>query len=200
MPPTPRNLSVSSIRLAAVLMAVSLSREFIRQTLAAWQLTDQIDSAEMIVSELVTNAVKTAGITDPKPTWNMIKAHHIIGVQLRLVDASLYVEVWDRGSGAPVVPEQSLDAEGGRGLFLVEALSKQWDVYRPTVGGKVIWAELVLDEPVNPPLLKEALPLHDPGAHEPVAGEELELVDMALMQRVLDGLPLAQRDIEAMAV
>ena len=201
MPPTPRNLSVSSIRLAAVLTAVSLSREFIRQTLATWQLADQIDSAEMIGSELVTNAVKMTGITDPKPTWNMIKAHHVIGVQLRLVDASLYVEVWDRGSGAPVVPEQSLDAEGGRGLFLVEALSKRWDVYRPAVGGKVIWAELLLNEPVSAPLFKEALPLRDPGTHGPVAGEELELVDTALMQRVLDGLRLAhQRDTEAMAV
>jgi hypothetical protein len=58
---TPRTLYVSSIRLAAVLTAVSLSREFVRQTLKHWQLEEQIDSAELIASELVTNAVKMSG-------------------------------------------------------------------------------------------------------------------------------------------
>lgn len=200
-PPVPRTLSVSSIRLVAVLTAVSLSREFVRQTLAAWQLADQISSAKLVVSELVTNAVKMTGITDPKPTWNMVKAHHVIGVQLRLVDTSLYVEVWDRGDGSPEISEQSPDAEGGRGLFIVESLSERWDIYRPAAGGKVVWSELRLPAGTNKPLLAERLPQRDPGAHGPMAGEVLELVDMALMQRVLDGLRIAhQRDIEAVAV
>ena len=198
---TPTTICVSSIRLAAVLTAVSLSREFIRQTLAAWQLADHIDAAELIVSELVTNAVKETGVTDPSPTWEMVKAHHIIGVQLRLVDTSLYVEVWDRGSGSPEIPEQSLDAEGGRGLYLVESLSKQWDIYRPAVGGKVIWAELLLDKPVSHPLLAEGMPHRDPGAPGPVAGAAMELVDLALMQRVQDEHHLVRRrGTEAVAV
>ncbi|MDX6354133.1 MAG: hypothetical protein QOF98_1036 [Streptomyces sp.] len=197
----PKNLYVAGIRFAAVLTAVGLSREFVRQTFQRWQLADQIDSAELIVSELVANAVKMTGVTNPQPTWDMVKAHHVIGVQLRLVDASLYVEVWDRGGGAPVIPEQSLDAEGGRGLFLVESLSKQWDIYRPAAGGQVIWAELPLNDLVNPTPLKEALPIRDPGGHGPVAGEELALVDLALTQRVLDGLRSAhRRDMEAVAV
>ncbi|MET9222830.1 ATP-binding protein [Streptomyces sp. NPDC003300] len=192
---------VSSTRLGAVLTAVGLSRGFIRQTLTAWQLTDQIDSAELIVSELVTNAVKETRVPHSSPMWERVTTHPVIGVQLRLVDTSLYVEVWDQGDGSPQIPEQSLDAEGGRGLFLVESLSKQWDIYRPAVGGKVVWAELLLDKPVNPSLLVEALPLRDPGTHGPVAGEALELVDMALMQRVLDGLRLAvRRDMEAVTV
>jgi anti-sigma regulatory factor (Ser/Thr protein kinase) len=200
-PPTPTCLCVSSIRLAAVLTAVSLSREFVRQTLRLWQLADQIDSAELVVSEIVTNAVKSTGIAEPKPTWSMVKAEHIIGVQLRLVGASLYVEVWDRGDGSPVIPEQTLDAEGGRGLFLVESVSRRWGIHRPAVGGKTVWSELSLTEPVNPPLRGEGLPLRDPGTHGPVAGEELELMDIALMQRVLDGLREAhRRDSEAIAV
>lgn len=200
-PPIPTTLYVSSIRLAAVLTAVSVSRAFIRQTLATWQLADQIDGAEVVVSELVTNAIKSTGITDPSPRWTAKRAEHIIGVQLRLVGTSLYVEVWDRGDGAPEIPEQSLDAEGGRGLFLVESLSTRWDIYRPAVGGKIIWAELALPAPVNKPLLAEGLPLRDPGSHGPVAGAALELVDMALMQRVLDGLREGhRRDIEAVAV
>lgn len=83
----------------------------------------------------------------------------------------------------------------------MESLSEQWSIYRPAAGGKVVSVELVLDDPVNPPLLKEALPIRDPGGHGPVAGEELELVDLALMQRVLDGLRSAlRRDVDAVAV
>jgi anti-sigma regulatory factor (Ser/Thr protein kinase) len=174
-PPAPKCLCVSSIRLDAVLTAVSLSREFIRQTLRLWQLADQIDSADLVVSELVTNAIKS-------------KAHHVIGVQLRLAGASLYVEVWDRGDGSPVIPEQTLDAEGGRGLFLVGSISKRWGIHRPAVGGKTVWSELPLTEPVHPPLLKDGRPLCDPGGHGPEAGPEWELVDIALVQRVVDGL------------
>jgi anti-sigma regulatory factor (Ser/Thr protein kinase) len=200
-PPTPRTLYVSSIRLAAVLTAVRLSREFTRQTLRHWQLNDQIDSAEIIVSELVTNGVKTTGLPQPQPKWSDIRGHHVIGVQLRLLDASLYVEVWDPGTGTPVVPEQHPDAEGGRGLFLVEALSKRWDVYRPRNGGKIVWAELALHQPDDPTPRREAHPQRDPGNHDPTAGQELDLLDMALMQRVLDGLRQAlQRDVEVAAV
>jgi anti-sigma regulatory factor (Ser/Thr protein kinase) len=185
---TPTSLCVSNIRLVAVLTAVGLSREYVRQTLRLWQVAEQIDSAELVVSELVTNAVKSIGITEPSPKWERVTAQHVIGVQLRLVGASLYVEVWDRGDGSPVVPQQSADAEGGRGLFLVESVSKRWGIHRPSVGGKTVWAELSLTGPGNPLLLTNGLPRRDPGAHGPLAGEELELVDIALVQRVVEGL------------
>jgi hypothetical protein len=101
----------------------------------------------------------------------------------------------------PVVPEQHLDAEGGRGLFPVDALSKQWDIYRPRNGGKVVWCELALSESGDPLPFQGALPEREPGNHGPTAHRELDLVDMALMQRVLDGLRLAgERDVEAAAV
>ncbi len=191
----PRTHYIASLRLSAVLTAVSLSREFIRQTLQQWQLKEHIDSAELIVSELVTNAVKMTGIPDPDPKWSDIQGHHLIGVQLRSVDGKLYVEVWDPGTGSPVVPEQSLDAEGGRGLFLVETLSKRWDVYRPRRGGKVVWAELALSDPMTASLPTEALPQRASGSRGPTADREWELLDTALTQRVLDGLGQApQRD------
>jgi anti-sigma regulatory factor (Ser/Thr protein kinase) len=170
------------MRLEAAFAAVSLSREFIRKTLGDWQLSDQIDTAELMVSELVTNAVKSTSVMDAAPKQGDI------GVQLRAMETKLYVEVWDGGDGSPAIPEQALDAEGGRGLFLVQALSKRWGIYRPAVGGKIIWSELTLAEPVKPPLLIEELPVRDPGAHDPIAGATLELVDIALVQRVLDGL------------
>ncbi|MGC5343776.1 ATP-binding protein [Streptomyces sp. DT24] len=185
---TPTSLYVSSIRLAAVTTAANVSRAFIRQTLLRWQLADFIDGAELIVSELVTNAVKETGIIEPSPSWEMVRAHHILGVQIRLVNDNLYVEVWDRGDGEPAIPEQTNDAESGRGLFLVDVLSEKWGVHRPAVGGKIVWAKLPLDKPLDVPLLTEGLPQRDPGTHGPVAGEELKLVDKALVQRVLDGL------------
>jgi anti-sigma regulatory factor (Ser/Thr protein kinase) len=180
-PSTPRGLHVASIRLDAVFVSVGLAREFVRKTLGDWQVSDQIDDAELMVSELVTNAVKSAGVADAVPKGEGI------GVQLRAMETELYVEVWDGGEGSPGIPEQVLDAEGGRGLFLVEALSKRWGIYRPAVGGKIIWSELTLSEPVKPPYIGE-LPVRDPGAHGPMAGATVKLVDIALVQRVLDGL------------
>lgn len=58
----------------------------------------------------------------------------------------------------------------------------------PSSRNKVSTRELLLNEPVNPPPLRDALPLREHGTHGPVAGEELELMDMALGQRVLEGL------------
>ncbi|MFC4035734.1 ATP-binding protein [Streptomyces polygonati] len=200
----PRHLAVAGIRLAAVLTAVAVSRAFIRQTLSTWQLDGSADAAELVASELVTNAVKSTGTTGAAaeaPNPRDIRADHLIGVQLRLQDDSLFVEVWDRGDGAPVIPEQSLTAEGGRGLFLVDALASCWDTYHPEVGGKIVWAQLSLTDPVRPSALATSLPKSAPGTLGPVPGGILHLSDLALMQRLLDGLRLpVRRDPEAVAV
>lgn len=161
--PTPRTVCVSRIRLAAVLTAVGMSREFVRRTLQGWQLPDQIDCAELIVSELVTNAVKNSGGTGAYPPSE-------VGVQLRLAGADLYVEVWDRGAGSPVIAAPTLDAEGGRGLFLVEAMSRRLGVQRSPVGGKIVWAELALPEQVQ-------------------SDQDVGTADLALIQRALEGFP-----------
>lgn len=180
--PAPKGLRVARVRLAAAFVGVGLAREFVRKTLGDWQVPDRIDIAELVVSELATNAVKSAGGTDAAPgKWADI------GVQLRAVETELYVEVWDGGDGSPGIPEQTLDAEGGRGLFLVESLSTRWGICRPAAGGKIVWSELTLTEPVKPPPLGDELPVRDPSGH-PVVGSGLEPVDIALTQRALDGL------------
>ncbi|WP_243766182.1 ATP-binding protein [Streptomyces sp. GC420] len=145
----PIPLLARSLRLTAVPSAVSVSRMFVGHTLKLWQLEDHTDTAALIMSELVTNAVKASGITDTDPKSWQITAEHVIGIRLRAIEASLYVEVWDRTDVAPVRKNPSLEAEGGRGLLLVEQLAKRWDVYRPHVGGKVVWAELPLGLPVE---------------------------------------------------
>ncbi|MET4669148.1 ATP-binding protein [Streptomyces sp. PvR018] len=184
---TPHLLYATSLRLAAVPSAVSCSRMFIRQTLQQWKVPDYIDVAELVVSELVTNAVVATGVTEPKPEWTAVRAEHVLGVQLRIIDTRLYVEVWDRSTDAPVRKHPDDDAEGGRGLVLIEAMTEQWDVYQSEAGGKVVWAELSLAEPPKPPPLP-SMPVRVPGRTRPPAGPVEDMASTALMQRVLDGL------------
>lgn len=162
-PPTPRSVCVSRVRLSAVLAAVGMSRQFVRRTLQCWRLPDQIDCAELIVSELVTNAVKNSGGPGAYPPSE-------VGVQLRLAGAGLSIEVWDRGAGSPVIAEPALDDEGGRGLLLVQAMSTRLGVQRSPVGGKIVWAELTLPE-------------------QEQSDQDVGTADLALMQRVLEAFP-----------
>ncbi|QYA94399.1 ATP-binding protein [Streptomyces anulatus] len=184
---TPHLLYATSLRLAAVPAAVSNSRIFIRQTLEHWRVPDYIDVAELVVSELVTNAIEATGITDPQPKWTAVTDEHVIGVQLRIIGARLYVEVWDRSTDTPVTKHPDDEAEGGRGLLLIEAMTEHWDVYQSEAGGKVVWAQLSLAEPPEPPPLP-SMPVRVPGQTHPPAGPVEDMASTALLQRVLDGL------------
>jgi hypothetical protein len=55
--------------------------------------------------------------------------------------ASLVMRVWDGSSETPERREGAPDKEGGRGLMLVEHLSKDWGIYRKD-GGKVVWVQI----------------------------------------------------------
>ncbi|MFB8777137.1 ATP-binding protein [Streptomyces broussonetiae] len=193
-PRQPQQLLTTSLRLAAVPTAVPCSRMFVRVALKRWMLADYIEAAELVISELVTNAVKMTGITDPEPKTWQIEAHHVIGVQLRTTSASLFVEVWDRSNAAPVSKKPNNDAEGGRGLMLVSTLAKQWDVYRPGVGGKVVWAELELGKPAEPPPVHHPpLTVRVPGATMPPRGHMEKTAHLGLIERMLDVSP--QQDV-----
>ncbi|WP_369251695.1 SpoIIE family protein phosphatase [Streptomyces sp. R41] len=92
---------------------------------AAWGLEELAMTTELIVSELVTNAIRYA--SPP--------------VRLRLLrDSRLTCEVADGSSTAPRLRHARSMDEGGRGLFLVAQLTHRWGA-RYTAGGKVIWAE-----------------------------------------------------------
>ncbi|MEV2216114.1 SpoIIE family protein phosphatase [Streptomyces sp. NPDC050997] len=97
--------------------------------LADWGLDEAAFAAELILSELVTNAVRHG--TGP------------IGVRL-LYDRTLICEVSDTSNTAPHLRRAAATDEGGRGLFLVAQLSQTWGTrYLPE--GKLIWAECGLD-------------------------------------------------------
>lgn len=143
MPPTPKTPCVSSIRLAAVPTAPGLARAFVRHTMQSWGQQQLIDSAELIASELVTNSVKATGKPDGVLRYTDLHDLALIGVELHLDDGAVRIAVQDCSGEQPARQTVGDDAEGGRGLFLVEALSVRWDVF-PVATGKVTWAELAL--------------------------------------------------------
>jgi hypothetical protein len=84
-----------------------------------------VDRAVLVANELVTNAV--------------IHAHSDLWLKLELRGDRLFISVRDRGSRRlrPVTPD--LEAEGGRGLWLVEQLARAWGVRPASGGGKTVW-------------------------------------------------------------
>ncbi|WSQ10307.1 SpoIIE family protein phosphatase [Streptomyces sp. NBC_01231] len=109
--------------------AVANARKNALCQLESWGLTDASFVTELIVSELVTNAVRHA---EPP-------------IQLRLIhDQSLICEVSDASSTAPHMRRARTYDEGGRGLLLVAQLSRRWGT-RQNGKGKTIWAEQSVD-------------------------------------------------------
>ncbi len=103
-----------------------------------WGLTQFSERVELLVSELLTNAVSAS----PTLEW-------ITPVRFWLLsdEASVLVLVWDGNPQPPVRIDTSELDEHGRGLLLVEALSDQWDWHAtPALGGKIVTA-LVTEEP-----------------------------------------------------
>ena len=111
--------------LEAVPAHVRHARELARDTLATWGLAALSETVELLVSELVTNAV----------------CHGAGDIGLRLIrTASLLCEVRDDGYDLPNLRGTDLTSENGRGLQLVTALAERWGAQR-TPTGKVVWFE-----------------------------------------------------------
>ncbi|MGH3408047.1 MAG: ATP-binding protein [Streptosporangiaceae bacterium] len=100
------------------------------------------ETAELLVSELVTNAVRFAG--DPARTlrYSGRADASLISLSLRHFPEYLLIEVYDTDSNPPVRSSAGDDAENGRGLMLVDALSKEWSYFLTPDGGKVIYCYL----------------------------------------------------------
>ncbi|MGC0339250.1 SpoIIE family protein phosphatase [Streptomyces sp. SLBN-8D4] len=110
--------------------AVARARKWASEQVTAWGLDEASFATELIVSELVTNAVRYGD--DP--------------VVLRLIrDHALICEVSDGSSTAPHLRRARVFDEGGRGLLLVAQMAERWGS-RQTATGKTIWAELGLLE------------------------------------------------------
>ena len=100
---------------------------------------DTAEIAELLVSELVTNAVRFAG--DPVRTLRYSERANasLIWLSLRHFPQRLLIEVYDADSNPPIQSLADEHAENGRGLMLVDALSKEWSYFVPPGGGKVVY-------------------------------------------------------------
>ncbi|WP_328936839.1 SpoIIE family protein phosphatase [Streptomyces tauricus] len=115
--------------------AVRHARRFTRRALRGWGVRDEPDAVLLVVSELVTNA--------------LVHTEGQVRLDLTLINNRMRVAVVDASPRSPIKPTSiGWEATGGRGILLVEALSATWGTV-PVSGGKQVWAELPLIEPVG---------------------------------------------------
>ncbi|WP_149829515.1 SpoIIE family protein phosphatase [Streptomyces tailanensis] len=121
---------VASWELPADPARVAEARKTTARQLGLWGLDELAFTTELVVSELVTNAIRHA--TGP--------------IRLRLIlERTLICEVFDGGPTAPHLRHPRTTDEGGRGLFLISQFTQRWGT-RFLPEGKVIWAEQSLTE------------------------------------------------------
>ncbi|MBW1599638.1 SpoIIE family protein phosphatase [Streptomyces sp. JJ38] len=126
--------AVGDWRLLSDARSVARARDLACAQLAEWHLDGLTDTAELLVSELVTNALR----------------HGAGEIRLRLLhERTLVCEVWDTSPVQPRRRRARDTDEGGRGLQLVELLSAGWGSRR-TPGGKAVWFELPLPNDGGP--------------------------------------------------
>ena len=105
------------------------ARRLVAATLTGWGLTEQVATMELLVTELVTNAIRYA--TRP------------IAVRLLRTEASLLCEVIDDDHNPPVLCEPTDGTESGRGVYLVSRFARRWGTsLSPT--GKSVWCEVAI--------------------------------------------------------
>lgn len=111
--------------------AVGVVRATIRSVLKAARLCCLVDSAELLVSELVTNAHR----------YSTTDAY----VSMDWEPGEFLVTVWDHGPGTPAPRQPSPEDVGGHGLALVENCADEWGV-RDYPNGKAVWFRLAAKE------------------------------------------------------
>ncbi len=119
------------IRLAAGPAAAADARRRVLAAIQSWQVPVDPDTAILLTSELVTNAVRH-------------EAAQAIMLVVTCARGQLRVDVHDTSPSWPAVADVPADAETGRGLLLVETLSDEWGFYR-TPAGKAVYFMLAFE-------------------------------------------------------
>lgn len=115
--------------------AAANARHHARQVLWDLGLKELIEPVELIVSEIVTNAIRASADLGTSEDGSIIR------VWLAVEEGSVLVLVWDASPSKPERQQLAPDAESGRGLLLVEALSTAWGSFQlANESGKVVWA------------------------------------------------------------
>jgi anti-sigma regulatory factor (Ser/Thr protein kinase) len=124
---------ISHLDLAALPTAVSCARRHAKAVVLEYGLPTLADTIELIVSEIVTNAVRATSFfrddslaTPVVRLWMASDLHCVL------------IRVWDASSQMPARQDARPEDESGRGLMLVDCLASEWGVYRKQ-NGKVVW-------------------------------------------------------------
>ena len=134
----------SHLELRAVPASVRSARLHARNRLHEWRLGCLADTAELLVSEMITNAVRASALIADQPceTGQAPRAQRM-RLWLTSDRHSVLIQVWDVDHHHPVRQDVGPDAEAGRGVLLIETLSEQWGFYAPDgQDGKIVWALL----------------------------------------------------------
>jgi anti-sigma regulatory factor (Ser/Thr protein kinase) len=121
--------------LAALPTAPARARGHVRTVACEWGLPDLADTAELVASELVTNAVQASERFVLTADLAIVP---VIRLWLASDQISMVIRVWDNSDEMPVRRDTGPDDIGGRGLMIIDSLAKDWGAYRKT-DGKVVW-------------------------------------------------------------
>jgi anti-sigma regulatory factor (Ser/Thr protein kinase) len=122
-----------SVGLAAVPESVREARDFARTVLYSWDLAGMFDDVRLVVSELVTNALRYS-------TGYVAGGGTPIRLSLLRAGGRLTCAVTDPCDQIPVHRDPDSSSQSGRGLHLVEAFSHSWNWAPLSSQGKVVWA------------------------------------------------------------
>ena len=132
----------SHLQLGALPGAVPCARLHAKLVLWEWGLDRLVETSELLVSEIVTNAVRaSAGPADGQGVQQRVSGLPSVWLWLATDRRNVLIQVWDSNDETPTWQDTGPEAESGRGLLLVERLSAHWGTYTPEGwSGKVVWA------------------------------------------------------------
>ena len=118
-------------------------RGHVRAVACEWGLAALADTAELLASEIATNAVLASEQLKTRADLAVVP---VIRLRATSDGVCLMIHVWDGSDQMPVLKDFAVDEENGRGLFLVATLAKDWGAYRKTEG-KVVWVMIIAADP-----------------------------------------------------
>jgi anti-sigma regulatory factor (Ser/Thr protein kinase) len=131
----------SYLDLGAFPAAASCARLHTKLVVREWGMAAVAEVAELVVSELVANAVAASNELAAPAGEQAALAVPVVRFWLAADQSNVLIRVWDANPALPVRQDGDLEAETGRGLLLVESLSAQWGSLVPDGRrGKVVWA------------------------------------------------------------
>ena len=151
-PGEPKAIDAGTFALATLPTSPFWARRYIRRFLDSCLEIgiDTADTAELLVSELVTNSVRFASGPVPAHEYSGRVNAGVIWLSVRHFVEGLLIEVFDTDASPPVFTDPAEDAESGRGLFIIDALSMKWSYFFPAGGGKVVYCFIAIPQTSGP--------------------------------------------------